>query len=136
MPLDLTSLEQAHRTLAKALVLCERATDPEEKELLRDGAIQRFEYTYELAWKLIQRWLADVTSPEATEPVFSRKELFRQAARLGLIEDPSAWFALHQARNVSAHTYNVKHAALAFEAATELVEAVSQLLEKLRQIHD
>lgn len=53
------TLAQALRTLEEALTLYD--THPDQGPLrmaLLDSVTQRFEYTYELAWKLVQRWVA------------------------------------------------------------------------------
>lgn len=138
MTLALESLEKALNSLETSIRLHhERATEGIELEqALRDSVIQRFEYTYELCWKFMQRWLTDNVSPEAAQPLYSRKELFRLAARQRLIDDPTAWFAHHAARNVSAHTYNEDHARQAFQSALQLAADARTLLERLKEIHD
>ena len=63
---------------------------------IRAGVIQHFEFTYELSWKFIQRWLRLNASAEDAEPL-TRRELFRTAARYGLIGDPQPWFRYSEA---------------------------------------
>ena len=58
--------------------------------LMRDGTIQRFEYTMDLCWKLIQRYLKDVAQVPETE-IRSKKDLFREAAKIGYIENAEIW---------------------------------------------
>ncbi|RCK80931.1 MAG: hypothetical protein OZSIB_2819 [Candidatus Ozemobacter sibiricus] len=53
--LDLTSLEKALAALHRGLQRAQGAPDDEE---LRDAVIQRFEFTMDLCWKMIQRWTA------------------------------------------------------------------------------
>ena len=64
------------------------------------GAIQAFEYCYELLWKNMKRFLGQngiiVNSP---------KETFRAAALEGLIDDPEIWFDFIKKRNITVHTY-------------------------------
>ena len=54
MALDLTPLERALASLEEAFQACDALPD---NSLMRDGAIQRFEFTYELAWKFLRRAL-------------------------------------------------------------------------------
>jgi nucleotidyltransferase substrate binding protein (TIGR01987 family) len=137
MTVKLDALRQALSTLNEALELHrEHKADAKLSMALRDSVIQRFEYTYELAWKALQRFLAENVTPEAAEPVYSRKELFRQAARWGLLPDPARWFAHHEARNVSAHTCNEANAEQAFRAATAFPEDVRLLVEELEKRND
>lgn len=125
--LNLTALNQAIASLAVVL------SEP-ENEFVRDAAIQRFEYTFELAWKMIKRhldWMG-----ESDTAALSRKDLFRQAARIGLISDPEAWFIYNQARNESSHTYNRAVAERVFEEAQKFFPDVQELAENLGRIHD
>ncbi|MBF0294710.1 MAG: nucleotidyltransferase substrate binding protein [Magnetococcales bacterium] len=126
-------LQDALRSLETALRLHhDKAGEDRELELaLQDSVVQRFEYTYELAWNAMRRWIAENDHPQAAEPVYSRKELFRRAARLGLIPDPIPWMEFHAARNVSAHPYEKSNARRAFQAARELVKEGRVLLERL-----
>lgn len=124
-PLLLGPLERANASLAVAL-----ATP--ENEFVRDAIVKRFEYTYELSWKLMRRhlvWAALEPTPE------TRKELFRAAARAGLIDDPAAWFAFNEARNLTAHTYSDANAKTVIEAARRLLPAVEALLVALSRHH-
>ena len=96
-------------TLEKAIIQLEKGIERKEQEptdeLLRDGVIQRFEYTMDLAWKFIQRYLRiDLQVEESA--IRSKKDLFRESARLGVIDDAERWIAHYEARNYTSHTYN------------------------------
>lgn len=71
-----------------------------EDDLDRDGTIQRFEYTFELAWKTLKRIL-DFKGVSANNP----RDTFRLAAREGFINDPKVWFEFLEQRNLTTHTY-------------------------------
>jgi len=134
--LDLTTLQSALQTLKEAIVLYDQQEhNVPLKDALRDSVIQRFEYTYELSWKLIQRWIELNVNPESAE-AWSRKDLYRIAAQKFLIKDPNIWFQYHQARNVAAHTYNQTNAQIAFEAARKCVEDIEYLLAQLSKHND
>ncbi len=137
MNLNIEPLKQVLVALREALVLYRmHEDDPALATSLRDSVVQRFEYTYELAWKMMVRWLRMNVSPEAAEEAYSRKELFRLAARQGLIEDPNRWFIYHDARNVSVHTYDESNAARAFAAARSLPQDVDFLIHELERRND
>ena len=74
-------------------------------DILRDSVIQRFEYTYEIAWKMMKRWLEANLSASEVDGIV-RRELFRIAAQQQLIQDPLEWFQYHQARNMTSHIYD------------------------------
>ncbi|MDQ6957813.1 MAG: nucleotidyltransferase substrate binding protein [Mariprofundaceae bacterium] len=84
--LDLSSLQKAMDSLASAIDRTERE---KSDDMLRDSVIQRFEYTYELCWKMLKRRLKlDAPSPEAIDEM-SFREMIRKGAERGLIDDPS-----------------------------------------------
>lgn len=94
-------LQQRFSDYRKALASLEKGLAMAEDELHRDGIIQRFEFTYELAWKTMKLWLAgkDVS-------VGNAKDALRAALENGLIADGNLWSALHRCRNPTSHTYN------------------------------
>lgn len=130
-PLSLKPLRQAHCALAEALEQTEKAP---EHELMRDGLIQRFEFTYEMAWKTMKRYL-ETEHQEAGADQWSRRDLYRIAGETGLIDDPKAWFEFMKLRNLSSHTYNkaaeerVATAIPGFAAACEVL--INTLADRL-----
>ena len=72
--------------------------------LVRDAAIQRFEYSFEAVWKATQRYLRDVEGVEVGSPAAA----IRKAHAVGLLNEPSARLALEMVgdRNLTVHTYN------------------------------
>ena len=124
-PLILTPLTRALATLEEALVA-------PDSGFVRDAIVKRFEYTYELSWRFMRRhliWAALEAEPQ------TRRDLFRAAARAGLIADPQVWFVFHEARNLTAHTYNDENAAKVIDAARHLLPAARSLLEALMKHH-
>lgn len=98
-------------------------------EYRRDGAIQRFEYTFELAWKAMQRSLKEqglVTG--------SPQQVFRASFKAGLISDIDSWMAFLKSRNLTVHTYNRKLADTVFESAKKFPSSVEELLAKLKSV--
>jgi len=96
----------------------------------RDGAIQRFEYTFELSWKTLKRVLSN-RGLEANSP----KEVFRLSAQEGLIADPLKWFDFLTKRNLKTHVYEEDIAydvASIFQAFKTEVEHLIDTLEKMQ----
>lgn len=71
-----------------------------------DAAIQRFEFTYELAWKLIKEYLHYTGIAVANSP----RAAFKEAFAVDLIQNGEAWIAMIDDRNLTAHTYDEKKA--------------------------
>ena len=71
-------------------------------DLERQGLIQAFEFSHELAWKVLKDFLE---SRGATE-IYGSKDATRAAFANGLIEDGDDWMAMIESRNLTSHTYN------------------------------
>lgn len=88
------SFNQAVRRFSEAL-------EAPETDLTRDAAIQRFEFCFELAWKVIQERVRaeglDCQSP---------KGCLKQAYKNGWIGEEAGWVAMLEDRNRTAHTYD------------------------------
>ncbi|MBI9065274.1 MAG: nucleotidyltransferase substrate binding protein [Marinilabiliaceae bacterium] len=70
-------------------------------DLAKEGLIQRFEYTLELAWKTLKDYL------EAQEVIAKfPKEVIKQAFQTELISDGELWLEMLKNRNLLSHTYN------------------------------
>ena len=68
-------------------------------QLEKDGAIQRFEFVFELVWKTLKDYAEDQGRMDAASP----KDAFRVAADLGIIDDPLPWFEFLRYRNQATH---------------------------------
>lgn len=128
--LDLTSLQKALDSLASAI---ERTEREQSDDMLRDSVIQRFEYTYELCWKMLKRRLKlDAPSPETIDEM-SFREMIREGAERGLIDDPVAWFHYREKRNLSSHTYDEDIARDVYQAARAFLPDAKNLFSKLQK---
>ena len=141
MALELISLEKAIASLSRSIQITRSAADdpaldPDLKATLRAGVIQNFKVAYELSWKFMQRWLRENQTPEEADFPRTRKELFRLAARSGLIPDPLPWFAYGDARNLTSHIYDVKKAEIVYLQALQFLSDAQILLEGLRAHND
>ena len=106
--LDLTSLRDALASLRRGLDRFGQAPHDEE---LRDACIQRFEYCFELSWKMLARRLEMDLPTASIVDAMSYGELVRAGAERGLIADASAWMLYRDKRNTTSHTYNPVKAA-------------------------
>ncbi|HXO92341.1 MAG TPA: HI0074 family nucleotidyltransferase substrate-binding subunit [Stellaceae bacterium] len=106
MMLDTTSLGNAVRRLREGLSRYER--EPKDEQL-RDGLIQRFEFTYELCHKVLKRYLKETAaSPDEIERM-PFADLIRTAnARALLRGDWPAWRRFREMRARTSHTYDNK----------------------------
>ncbi|WP_297920439.1 HI0074 family nucleotidyltransferase substrate-binding subunit [Metallibacterium sp.] len=94
--------ELARQQYGRALARLHEVLAVDESEIVRDALIQRFEFTYELAWKTMFYWLRD-----AGEKV---PEIVRAVLQAGfkaeLISDAQAWERIKEFRDETSHTYD------------------------------
>lgn len=119
MELDFTSLHKAIKSLANALRVYDSYSVSADKDLdfarvLKAGVVQNFEFTYELSWKFMMRW---VEKNRQSVVGITRRELYRYAAENGLIDDVKKWFDYNEARNTTSHTYDEEKADLILSKA-------------------
>lgn len=130
MKLDLSSLEKALKSLQRAVDRSQKAKEDEE---LRDAVIQRFEYSYELSWKMMKRMLEQESVNPSEIDTLSFRDLLREAAEKGFIQEIEPWFEYREARNRTSHTYDEESAKEVYESALRFFPEANALLEKLKQ---
>lgn len=117
--LDFSALHKSIQSLEESLLVHRQYATGEDDALertLQSGVIQNFEFTYELCWKFLKRWLAESLGKSSVEGL-SRRELFRLSVEYRLIESVDTWMIYHRARNETSHTYDQKVAVEVFEIA-------------------
>jgi len=140
MSLDLSSLERAVHALREALdeearAAADEAVAASTRRVLRAGVIQSFEFTYELGWKFMKRWLDGNLGSTYVEGV-ARRELFRLAAEHGLIGDVERWMDYHFARNRTSHTYEEDTAEDVLRIARGFADDAARLAAALHARND
>lgn len=102
--LDLSSFRKAIHSLDEAVLEINRQKG---NLFIRDATIQRFEYTYELAYKMLKRYL-EMTGANLEEiDQMSFAALIRTGAEKGLLQNSwDVWSSYRTARNLTSHTYN------------------------------
>jgi nucleotidyltransferase substrate binding protein (TIGR01987 family) len=73
-------------------------------ELIKEGLIQRFEYTHELAWNVMK----DYALFQGNSTIGGSRDATREAYKLQIIENADVWMDMIQSRNKTSHTYNVE----------------------------
>jgi len=140
MLLDLSGLQKAVDALTGAVAEANNpqfmnALSSRQQSIVQAGVIQHFEFTYELCWKFMRRWLLENVGRVYVDGI-SRRELFRLAAENRLIEDVDAWWIYHKARNLTSHIYNEETADDVFAAAEEFLPHAKALLTALQARND
>lgn len=129
--IDFQSLEKAIAQMDAGLRESQAAPD---SELLRDGVIQRFEYTYELSWKMLKRYL-EVTLPNPEEvDGMSFQTLIRTGSEQGLLLSGwDNWVHFRKARGTTSHTYDEEKARAVFRVIPEFLREARYLCYRLNE---
>jgi nucleotidyltransferase substrate binding protein (TIGR01987 family) len=117
----LATYEQALGTFKDALL-------EHPSQLERDGAIQRFEYCFDLSWKTLKRYLEKQGLIDLNSP----RSVFTAAYSENLIDDEILWSTIILKRNASVHTYNQKLADSLFKELPDYYHAMHNVLLKLK----
>jgi nucleotidyltransferase substrate binding protein (TIGR01987 family) len=113
----------------KALKTLDEAMEQAPKSLLeRDGIIQRFEYCLEVSWNSAKKVL------EFHEiKTDSTRNIFRELAKIGWINNPDKWIKFLEARNKTSHLYHDEIAKELFAIVPSFLESSHQLLKALEE---
>lgn len=99
--------------------------------LYRDGLIQRFEFTFELAWKSLREFMED---QGLVLTIISPRSVLKEAYAMGIIDDAAIWNEAVDSRNLMSHIYDEETAAaIADRIVTELIVPLTALSDFYRQ---
>jgi nucleotidyltransferase substrate binding protein (TIGR01987 family) len=98
----------------------------ELSKLEKQGVIQAFEYTYELAWNTLRDYLRWQGSAQLT----GSRDTVREAFSVGLIDDGELWMQMLLDRNRTSHTYNEETAEQIITAINDQYHGVFTALQK------
>ena len=96
-----------------------------ENDVIRDGIIQRFEFTFELSWKAAKEYLVD---QGISDDLHFPKQVLRAAYKHYMIDDEQIWLKMLDARNSTSHIYDDR---IATAIADNIVKHFLPALEKL-----
>jgi len=134
--LDFSSLKKAIISFKSAITVAKSEKEmsgmsKEARDTIKAGVIQNFEFTYELCWKFMKRWLEINLGSTYVDGV-SRKELFRIAAEHQIINNVEEWMEYHECCNKTAHIYDLAIANEVFETAVKFIKDAEILLSNLQ----
>ncbi len=101
---------------------------------IRDAVIQRFEYTYSLALKVISRFIKMQSTDVIDNMTFN--QTIREANKLGLLKtDLPQWTEYRQKRNLTSHTYDEQVANDVISIIPEFKEEADYILSKIKELN-
>ncbi len=113
----------------KALESLKSILEHPYSEIVRDAAIQRFEYSFELVWKLSKEYLREVEGLVCASP----KACFRRLHEIGMMDEKTTerFLLMTDRRNETTHTYREQLAREVFGELAGYLELMSSLCEKI-----
>ena len=128
--LSLESLSNAIQRLEEGLGRYQADLDDLQ---IRDGLVQRFEFTYELTHKTLKRYLTMVSASSAEIDQMSFPDLIRAGAAQGLLAcDWQVWKGFREMRGATSHAYDERVALKVVAAIPEFLQEAKFFLAQLR----
>ena len=119
--------QNAVKRLEEAIARYQAAPDD---TLYRDGLIQRFEFTFELAWKSLKEYMED---QGVMMTIVSPRSVLKEAYSMGIINGPELWNEAVDSRNLMSHIYDESTAvAIADRVSKEFIIPLTALADFYR----
>lgn len=131
IPLDLSALTNAVNRLDTGLI--RHCSEPLDTQL-RDGLVQRFEFTYEISHKMLKRYLEMSSANPSQFDGMPFADLIRTANEQGLLSgDWSAWRTYREMRSKTSHTYDETIAVQVVQGIPAFLAEAKALLQALQE---
>jgi nucleotidyltransferase substrate binding protein (TIGR01987 family) len=125
--LDISNFVNAIARLEEGIAQYQADTS---QTLIRDGLIQRFEFTYELSHKTLKRYLESASPTPAQYDDMPFQDLIRSGNEQGLLlGDWPSWKRYRDMRAKTSHTYDE-------DVALEVVDGILPFLSEARHLRD
>jgi len=112
--------------LKDACAKFEDVLQQEKNEYIRDSAIQRFEFTFELTWKTLKAYLE-----EKGVRAYSPKDAIKGAFQVGLIEENTKWLEMIETRNLTSHVYKEAMAEKVYSSLAGYIPLIKKLIKDI-----
>ena len=131
MSLDISSLVRACDRLAEGLERYQRDISDTQ---IRDGLIQRFEFTYEISHKILKRYLESIAANPGEYDEIAFADLIRTGNEHRLLRGNwSDWRDYRSMRGRTSHTYDEAVALQVVECIPAFLQEVQVLLQRLQE---
>lgn len=128
-------LEEAVSKIKEEYQIEEDGTIDEDSfldDIIKEGLIQRFEYTHELAWNVMKDFLENA----GNNNIFGSKDATKEAFAAGLITNGEVWMDMIKSRNKTSHTYNEETADEIFmKIVHQYYQEFNQFRNRMEELH-
>lgn len=129
--LDLTVLKNSFETLTHCYKDFLAENNENIKIYIKDSCIKRFEYTYESAKKIMNKYLKKEFDKE--EKDLTINNIFREMYALGLIENFENWVNYREKRNITSHEYNLEKTYIIMDIIPNFIKDTEFLITELEK---
>lgn len=127
----LDKLSEAVEYVLQQDILLKSEKEDVLNEVVKEGLIQRFEYTHELAWNVMK----DYAEYQGNNDLRGSRDTIREAFKMKLIENGALWMDMIESRNRTSHTYDEQTADDIFRKIVlsyfPAIIAFSNIMEKI-----
>ena len=133
MKLDLSSLRSALAALEKSMgfLASDMAKDADLREQFRAASIQSFEFTHEVAFKMLKRQLEQMAPAPSAIDKMEYMDIVRTGFEAGLIRNVARFRDYREKRNITSHTYKQAKAEEIVSILNDFRDDVRHLLAEL-----
>ncbi len=124
---DMTKSQVLQKQFQQAVSRLNEVLKEEKTDIVRDSAIKRFEFTFDLAWKLLKALLEEEKGVICASP----KDCFREAYKNGIISYDEYFLEMTNWRNEIVHSYNQEFADFIYEQLPEALKHFQSLEKKI-----
>ncbi len=130
--LDLTNLKKWFKSLSECYQDYVNQSDIKIKSYIKDSCIKRFEYTYETAKKIMNKFLKK--EYDKSEKELSINNIFREMYGLDLINNFENWVEYREKRNFTSHEYNDSKTYIILDLIPQFIKDVEYLIISLEGV--
>ncbi len=124
--------KQRREDFNNALERLEESIEENPTDIIIDGCLHRFEFTFELAWKTIKDYLEYMGVVEKTG---SPRDIIQSGFKQGIINDGEGWIDMMLSRNSLSHLYDEKESRRIYNnIKNKHINLLNKLKEKLEQV--
>ena len=125
---DVTKLNSLLPDMANAVNRLDEVLQQPKNSFMRDSAIKRFEFCFDLAWKILKAYMEEAHNVKCVSP----KSCFREAYNKQVITDyDTFWLELADKRNLTVDTYKEATAEEVYAILPKALEYFKILLGKM-----
>ena len=126
--------EERKKDLINATNRLKEALNEEESDLIIDGVLHRYEFTFELAWKTLKDYLEYLG---VTINTGSPREVIKESYAHDLIPDGETWIKMMLARNSLSHLYDEETSRKVYnEIKEKYIYQIEKLIERLNKYEE